>query len=94
MPADILTEARAAWPAVEWQLDPEDAERAESVHNGSPLSVEPIDPSWHPLATDTLRFLASAVIGGAEPVDVETLGRTVAEAVVGLRRRLEVSDAG
>ena len=94
MPTDILTEARAAWPALEWRLDPDDAERAEGAHNGSPLSVEPIDPSWHPLATDTLRFLAHAVVGGAELVDVATLGRTVAEAVAELRRRMEVSDAG
>ena len=87
--ADILTAARAAWPGLEWRIDSDDSERAESDYFGVPMSVEPIDPSWHPLATDTLRFLAHAVMG--DLTEVEVLGRTAAEAVTGLRRRLEAT---
>lgn len=88
--ADICTEARAAWPELEWEIDPDNSERAESVYRGNPVSVEAVDDGWHPLATDTLRFLAAVEIGGKDPDLAEALGRTVAEAVTGLRRQLEV----
>jgi len=82
----IVAEARAAWPELDWAPDDTDPEAAEAVLDRGPITVVRIDPSWHSLATHTLRYEATWF--GADGGQTDALGRTVAEALGALRRRL------